>query len=238
MKNIFHILIVATFGILTLTFVPAADAQNLTIERKIIGVSHSAAPDDSDFRIHDYLISDTSTTFTADLSQYTTFTFHYTAPEGQKIVVREPGQHYDISLNATAVININGVVYNNSTGTLNVSFDGFSGVLSSNSAGFVHSSTAVGMSGERDWYDNSGSLSFTGFTISMSNVGALPSGVHTYHEFPDGLVFAASHNVRTDPGAFVSLQNISNPVPEPTFYHLSAILGLSMVGMLTLRRKH
>ena len=172
------------------------------------------------------------TTLTADLGQYNAFVFHYTAPAGQQVVVSNPGSAYNIRV--VASVSINGSTGGAVSGNSSLAFNNLQGTVTLPTLQTSYQPTNefdVGGSNSTN-----GNFSFTGFTLTVTNIPTVPTGVKTYLLTSVPNQFFHSTSALTDPGAFVSLQNI--PVaatPEPG--SVALLVGMMTVGAGVLRRR-
>ena len=212
----------------------AAQAQTLTLNEPITSISHYFYFDGGFGFVQDTL-NITPGNFTVDLSQYTTYALHYTAPAGQQITAAAIPGGDTFALGNFLLKNFN--VQGNLTNTkFSVSYDNLQGNVGS-ASGEVYSNPDTGFFVEGR-ASVSGSVSFTGFTVTVSNLTNIPSGFATYSDTPNGNYFDYSTNSHTDPGAFVSLQPTSAATtPEPGSVALLVGMGVSGRALLRRRRK-
>ena len=227
MKTINNFAALAALGLLSLN--TAAHAQTLTLNAPITGISHEGPGVVRD------TLTITPATYNLDLSQYTAFAFHYTAPAGQQIVVNA-GRSVNFGANSYLFQNPN-TPYNGASATVAVAFDNLQGSVGSFSSdaglaplnGFTVDAFA----------DVPGSVSFTGFTVTVSDFANLPSGLATYTNGSYGNSFYYfDFSSSNDPGAFTSLQAIpAAATPEPGSVALLVGMGVSGIAVLRRRRK-
>lgn len=218
-------------------FAPTANAQDqtLTVNETITGVSHNyfSLPFGPGGAFVTDSLDTSPASFTADLSQYNNYTFHYTAPAGEKIVISDPGVSYGASFTAEATTVLSTGF--GAGGTSTISFDNLQGTPPGG-APFTGYNPSTGIYSQTNT-SLTGALSFTGFTLTLSDIPAVPSGALTYYDPSDSNNFHYSPNASTDPGAFVSLQPDTAPAtPEPGNLALLAGLSLTSAGLLRRRR--
>ena len=212
-----------------LSFASAAHAQTLTLDAPITGITH-----DGGFFVRDSLTI-TPTTYQVDLSQYTAFSFHYSAPAGQQVVINSPNP---LTFVTDSYLAQNpDTPYTGASATVAVTFDNLQGSVGSFD-GFV--SVAANNGFDIQYFASiSSPVSFTGYTVTVSGLSGLPSGLATY---TNGTYGINSYYIGSfsggDPGSFTTLQAIpAAATPEPGSVALLVGMGVTGVGVLRRRRK-